>query len=77
AASIASGATATWAAATASSAARFGQRLTGSGTTVFSGAPVQAEHVYPFSERFAYQTALYQLVLVSVQAGIARASARD
>lgn len=55
----------------------FGQRLTGSGTTVFDAAPVQAEHVYPFSERFAYQTALYQLVLVAVQAGIARASARD
>ena len=55
----------------------FGQRLTGSGTTVFSGAPVRAEHVYPFHERFAYQTAHYQLVLVAVQAGIARASARD
>src|SRR5207244_2096541 len=55
----------------------FGQRLTGSGTTVFSGAPVRGEQVYPFSGRFGYQTALYQLVLVSVQAGIARASARD
>lgn len=55
----------------------FGQRLTGSGTTIFSGAPVRREHVYPFVDRFAYQTALYQLVLVAVQAGIARAAARD
>lgn len=55
----------------------FGQRLTGSGTAVFDAAPVRAEHVYPFSERFAYQTSLYQLVLVAVQSGIARAAARD
>ena len=55
----------------------FGQRLTGSGTAVFTGAPVRADHVYPFSERFSYQTALYQLILVSVLAGIARASATD
>ncbi|QEO15977.1 monooxygenase [Agromyces intestinalis] len=55
----------------------FGQRLTGSGTAVFAGAPVRREHVYPFAERFGYQTALYQLVLVAVQAGIARAAARD
>ncbi|WP_395243898.1 acyl-CoA dehydrogenase family protein [Agromyces sp. MMS24-K17] len=55
----------------------FGQRLTGSGTAVFDAAPVHAEHVYPFAERFDYQTALYQLVLVAVQAGIARAAAVD
>jgi alkylation response protein AidB-like acyl-CoA dehydrogenase len=55
----------------------FGQRLTGSGTAVFSEAAVQLEHVYPFSERFAYQTAFYQLVLIAVLGGIARASASD
>lgn len=55
----------------------FGQRLTGSGGAVFEAAPVRAEHVYVFSERFAYQTALYQLVLVAVLAGIARAAADD
>lgn len=55
----------------------FGQRLTGSGTTVFDAAPVDAAHVYDFSERFPYQTALYQLVLVAVLAGIARAAERD
>ena len=55
----------------------FGQRLTGSGTAVFAQAPVEAEHVYPWSERFAYQTALYQLILVSVSAGIAKAALAD
>ncbi|CAB4857161.1 MAG: monooxygenase [Actinobacteria bacterium] len=55
----------------------FGQRLTGSGNAVFSGAPVRADHVYVFSDRFPYQTALYQLVLVAVLAGITRASANE
>lgn len=55
----------------------FGQRLTGSGTAVFDDAPVRAGHVAPFAERFPFQTALYQLVLVAVQAGIARAAADD
>jgi alkylation response protein AidB-like acyl-CoA dehydrogenase len=53
----------------------FGQRLTGSGTTVFTDA--KAEHVYPFSERFPYQTPFYQLVLDAVLAGIATAVERD
>jgi alkylation response protein AidB-like acyl-CoA dehydrogenase len=53
----------------------FGQRLTGSGTAVFADVPVQ--HVYPFSERFPYQTSFYQLVLDAVLAGIARAVERD
>ncbi len=55
----------------------FGQRLTGSGTAVFDAAPVHRDHVYPWSDRFPYQTALYQLVLVSVSAGIARAAVND
>lgn len=55
----------------------FGQRLTGSGTTVFTAAPVLADHIYLFTGRFPYQTALYQLVLVAVQAGIASACERD
>ena len=55
----------------------FGQRLTGSGTAVFDAAPVQRDHVYPWSDRFPYQTALYQLVLVAVSAGIARAAVND
>lgn len=55
----------------------FGQRLTGSGTAIFAQAPVEADHVYPWSDRFAYQTALYQLILVSVSAGIAKAALAD
>lgn len=55
----------------------FGQRLTGSGTAIFDAARVDTDHVYPFAERFPFQTAIYQLALVAVQAGIARAAARD
>ncbi len=55
----------------------FGQRLTGSGTTVFEGAHVDAADVFDFADRFPYQTALYQLVLVAVLAGIAQEAERD
>ncbi len=55
----------------------FGQQLTGTGTTVFENAIVEPDHVYRFEDRFRYQTALYQLVLVSVLAGIAVAVERD
>ena len=55
----------------------FGQRLTGSGTTRFQQARVEQPHVYDFSERFRYQTAFYQHVLLSTLAGIGRAVNRD
>jgi alkylation response protein AidB-like acyl-CoA dehydrogenase len=55
----------------------FGQQLTGSGTVVFEEAGVRAEHVYDFASRFSYQTAFYQLLLISVLAGIAAAAERD
>jgi len=55
----------------------FGQRVTGTGTLVLAGARVEAEDVAPFEGRFRYQTALYQLVLLTVQAGIAAAIERD
>jgi alkylation response protein AidB-like acyl-CoA dehydrogenase len=55
----------------------FGQRLTGSGAAVFTDARVEAQNVFPFSERFPYQTALYQLVLLATLAGIARAVEQD
>jgi len=55
----------------------FGQRLTGSGTTRFRQATVEHENVYDFSERFRYQTAFYQHVLLSVLVGIGRAVNRD
>lgn len=55
----------------------FGQRLTGSGTAVFAQAPVDEANVYAWAERFPFQTALYQLILVAVSAGIARASVNE
>ncbi|MEE3651072.1 MULTISPECIES: acyl-CoA dehydrogenase family protein [unclassified Brenneria] len=55
----------------------FGQRLTGSGTTRFYQAYVEAQHVYDFADRFRYQTAFYQHVLLAALAGIGRAVTRD
>ena len=55
----------------------FGQRTTGSGTSVYVDVPLSAEHVIPFETRFKYQTAFYQLVLLAVLAGIGRAVERD
>ncbi|SDB92973.1 acyl-CoA dehydrogenase family protein [Paraburkholderia lycopersici] len=55
----------------------FGQRTTGSGTTVFTAARVEEEDIIDFSTRFKYQTALYQLVLLSVLVGTGRAALRD
>jgi alkylation response protein AidB-like acyl-CoA dehydrogenase len=51
----------------------FGQQLTGTGTLVLADAEVDDEDVAPFEGRFRYQTALYQLVLLAVHAGIAAA----
>ncbi|WP_374292012.1 acyl-CoA dehydrogenase family protein [Paenirhodobacter enshiensis] len=55
----------------------FGQRLTGTGTTVYTGAYVGPDAVVPFARRFRYQTAFYQLVLDAVLAGAAGAAVRD
>ena len=55
----------------------FGQRLTGSGTTRFKQALVEQEHVYDFAERFRYQTAFYQHILLATLAGIGLAVERD
>lgn len=55
----------------------FGQRTTGSGTSVFDDAVVEPENLIDFDSRFRYQTSLYQLVLLAVLAGIARAAERD
>ena len=51
----------------------FGQRLTGSGTTVFTDAEVDPANVSEFADRFPYQTALYQHILLVALAGIAQA----
>ncbi|PJJ71426.1 alkylation response protein AidB-like acyl-CoA dehydrogenase [Diaminobutyricimonas aerilata] len=60
----------------------FGQRLTGSGTTVFDDVEVDPRHVLPFDESaehrpLAYTSGLYQLVLLASLAGIARAAERE
>lgn len=55
----------------------FGQRTTGSGTSRFIDADVEAENILDFATRFKYQTAFYQLVLLATLAGIGRAALRD
>ena len=55
----------------------FGQRTTGSGTSVYDDAEVEAAHIFPFASRFKYQTAFYQLFHLATLAGIARAATRD
>ena len=55
----------------------FGQRTTGSGTSRFIDAEVDAENIIDFATRFKYQTAFYQLVLLATLAGIGRAALRD
>ena len=53
----------------------FGQRTTGSGTSIYQNAVV--EELIPFESRFKYQTAFYQLFHLATLAGIARAALRD
>ncbi|WP_322014674.1 acyl-CoA dehydrogenase family protein [Paraburkholderia sp. J12] len=55
----------------------FGQSTTGSGTTHFRDAIVEAHNLIDFNRRFKYQTAFYQLVHVATLAGIAEAAKRD
>lgn len=55
----------------------FGQKLTGTGTTIYKAAAVEPEGLVPFEARFRYQTAFYQLVLNSVLAGAALAAVRE
>ncbi|MCO7613408.1 acyl-CoA dehydrogenase family protein [Pseudomonas chlororaphis] len=55
----------------------FGQRTTGSGSSRFNDAEVEAENIIDFATRFKYQTAFYQLVLLATLAGIGRAALRD
>lgn len=55
----------------------FGQRLTGTGAIVFDDADVDPGDAVPVPERFGYQTALYQFVLLATLAGIAARAVRD
>jgi alkylation response protein AidB-like acyl-CoA dehydrogenase len=59
----------------------FGQRMTGSGTTVFTDVAIHPAHVLPLGDEEAVAhasvTGLFQTVLLSALAGIARAVVRD
>ncbi|MCU1633397.1 MAG: Acyl-CoA dehydrogenase, partial [Micrococcaceae bacterium] len=55
----------------------FGQQTTGSGTSTFERARVDAGNVIDFDTRFKYQTAFYQAVLLAVLAGTITAAERD
>jgi alkylation response protein AidB-like acyl-CoA dehydrogenase len=56
----------------------FGQRLTGSGTTIFDHAEVAAEDITRYTEaRVNHVTAFFQLVLLATLAGIGKAVLRD
>ena len=55
----------------------FGQRTTGSGTSTFVDAVVEEQNLIDFDTRFKYQTAFYQAVLLTVQAGSVRAAQRE
>lgn len=55
----------------------FGQRTTGSGTSIYADAVVEEQNIFPFEGRFRYQTAFYQLFHLATLAGIARAITRD
>ncbi|TBU86620.1 acyl-CoA dehydrogenase family protein [Phytopseudomonas dryadis] len=55
----------------------FGQRTTGSGTSVFDNAVVEEANLIDFATRFKYQTAFYQLVLNAVLVGSGRAAVNE
>ncbi|WP_281689828.1 acyl-CoA dehydrogenase family protein [Pseudonocardia thermophila] len=58
----------------------FGQRLTGSGTTVFEDVPIAGEDVEPYENGAARPStlvAIYQLVHLATLAGIAQAAVAD
>lgn len=52
----------------------FGQRLTASGTTVFTNVPIDGAEVVPDVERFKYSAAFYQLYHLATLSGIGRAA---
>ncbi|MCH8569800.1 monooxygenase [Nesterenkonia sp. AY15] len=55
----------------------FGQRTTGSGTARLTDAVVEESELRGLTDRFPYQTALYQHFLLIVLAGVVEAAARD
>lgn len=55
----------------------FGQRLTGSGTSIYENVLLPIENVDGAEDRFRYQAAFYQTVHLATLTGIARAAAHD
>ncbi|MGI4857576.1 MAG: acyl-CoA dehydrogenase family protein [Janthinobacterium lividum] len=55
----------------------FGQKTTGSGTTVFDDVRIDDSQLIPVERRFKYQTAFYQVFHLATLAGIGRAVERD
>lgn len=49
----------------------FGQKTTGSGTLKIQHVEIDRDHLYPFDQRFKYQTAFYQVVHLATLTGIA------
>lgn len=55
----------------------FGQRTTGSGSARYDRVRAERGDVFPVAERFGYQPHFYQIALLAVLTGIARAALRD
>ncbi|MEG2359209.1 acyl-CoA dehydrogenase family protein [Acinetobacter sp.] len=55
----------------------FGQMLTASGTAVFENVQINPADVLPDDSRFKYSAAFYQLIQLSITAGLTRAAAYD
>ena len=55
----------------------FGQRATASGTARYDRVRADAGDVFPAKDRFGYQSHFYQIAMLAVLAGIARAALRD
>ena len=55
----------------------FGQRTTASGSATYTDALADQGDVFPIEERFVYQGHFYQTAMLSVLAGITRATLRD
>ncbi|WP_449536251.1 acyl-CoA dehydrogenase family protein [Ferdinandcohnia sp. Marseille-Q9671] len=55
----------------------FGQKLTGSGTTIFTNVPIKESDILTEEFNAKYQAAFFQMMHLATLAGIARAAAND
>ena len=55
----------------------FGQRTTASGSARYDRVRAERGDVFPVTERFAYQPQFYQIAMLAVLTGVARATLRD